>query len=397
MRPLPTCSFPALRPTAARLATRKRVGALFLGMVVAAAVTAVAAAKEEMRVMLVGQALIKKDLRPLAPLAVAQAREYLAGAEVVFTNLEATVAPPGARLPLRSATVEHGTPEVLECLREMGFNLLSLANNHAWDLLERGMFVTREEVARKGFVFAGTGANAGEAAGAGVLDTPAGRVALVAMASGAVQLTPETWAGPDKAGVNFLEVRPDGTLNPEQQERILDAVRAAAAVAPTVLVYQHNHYWGELRGRDGPAGRERRIDRFTTPAWMEAWARRLIDAGASLYVAHGNPALHGIEIHRGRPIFYGLGNYIFQSYANLDRYGPLASLSAVVDVRFTRGRLTAVQLRPLVLALEGEARGAPFLAQAGEAVAVLSTVAEQSRRYGTQVRITGDSAEIVLP
>lgn len=397
MRPLPTCSFPALRPTAARPPTLKGVGAFFLGMVVAAAVTAVAAEKEEMRVMLVGQALIKKDLRPLAPVAVAQAREYLGGAEVVFTNLEATVAPLGARLPRRSATAVQGTPEVLECLREMGFNLLSLANNHAWDLLERGIFTTREEVARKGFVFAGTGSNAGEAANAGLLDTPAGKVALVAMASGAVQLTPETWAGPYTAGVNFLEVRPDGTLNPAQEERILNAVREAADAAPTVLVYQHNHYWGEPRGRDGPPGRERRIDRFTTPAWMEAWARRLVDAGASIYVAHGNPALHGIEIYRGRPIVYGLGNYIFQSENSLDRYGPLASLSAVVEVRFTRGRLSAVRLQPLVLAQEGEARGAPFLAQAGEAVAVLSTLAEQSRRYGTQVRITGDSAEIVLP
>jgi poly-gamma-glutamate synthesis protein (capsule biosynthesis protein) len=355
-----------------------------------------AAAEDELRVMLVGQALIKRDLRPIAPAAVAQARAYFAGAEVVFTNFEGTVAPAGAKLTPRGASAAYGGPEVLQCLREMGFNLLSLANNHAWDLQEAGLFATRDEAARAGLAHAGTGANVTEASSAGFMDTPAGRVALVAMASGGVQLTPETRAGPTRAGVNFLEVKPDGTLDPEQRERLLAVVRAAARQARAVIVYHHNHYWGEPRGQDGPPGRERRIDRFTTPAWMEVWARQLVDAGASLFVAHGNPALHGIEIYRGKPLLYGLGNYIFQSSNSLDRYGPLAALSAVVEVRFNRDRLGAVRIRPLVLALEGEARGAPFLAQGGEAAAVLATLADQSRRYGTELSVSGETAEVRL-
>ena len=129
---------------------------------------------------------------------------------------------------------------------------------------------------------------------------------------------------------------------------------------------------------------------------MEKWARQLVDAGATLFVAHGNPALHGIEIYRGRPILYGLGNYIFQSTGSLDRYGPLTWQSAVVDVQFTGGRLSAVRMKPLVLAMEGEARGAPFLAQGGEAAAILGRLAELSRRFGTELRIVGDSAEVFL-
>ncbi len=354
------------------------------------------AGRGDLRVMLVGQALVKKDLRTIVPESVAQARDYLSGADVVFTNLETSIAPLGFTGPPRSATSVYGSPAVLDCLKAMGFNLLSLANNHAFDLLESGLLATRGEVARLGFAHAGTGANAEQAAGAAILDTPGGTVALVAMASGGVQLTPETWAGTARAGVNFLEVKPDGSLNPEHRDRILHAVREAAARARTVIVYQHNHYWGEPRGHDGPPGRERRIDRFETPAWMEKWARQLIDAGAGIFVAHGNPALHGIEIYQGRPILYGLGNYIFQSAGSLDRYGPLTWNSAVVDVRFTGGRLSAVRLKPLVLALEGEARGAPFLAQGGEATAILSRLADLSRRYGTELRITHDSAEVNL-
>ena len=354
------------------------------------------AGRGDLRVMLVGQALVKKDLRTVVPTSVAQARDYLSGADVVFTNLETSIAPVGFTGQPRSATSVYGPPEVLECLKAMGFNLLSLANNHAFDLLESGLLATRGEVARLGFAHAGTGANAEQAAGAALLDTPGGKVALVAMASGGAQLTSETWAGPGKAGVNFLEVKPDGSLNAEQRDRILHAVREAAARARTVNVYQHNPDWGEARGNDGPPGRERRIDRFETPAWMEKWARQLVDAGATLFVAHGNPALHGIEIYRGRPILYGLGNYIFQSTGSLDRYGPLTWQSAVVDVQFTGGRLSAVRMKPLVLAMEGEARGAPFLAQGGEAAAILGRLAELSRRFGTELRIVGDSAEVFL-
>lgn len=350
----------------------------------------------EIRVKLVGQALIKRDLRPVVPDSVAQAREYLAGADVVFTNLEGTIAPPGAAVTPRSPTAAYGPVELLDCLKDMGFNMLSLANNHAWDLQAPGIASTRTAVAEKGFAMAGTGGNVAEAAAPGYLDTAAGRVALVAMASGSVQLTPETWAGPEKPGVNFLQLRDDGTLDVEQKDRILGAVREAASKAALVVVYHHNHYWGERTGMDGPPGRDRRVNRFDTPAWMEDWAHEIIDAGANIYVVHGNPALHGVEIYKGRLILYGLGNYIFQTGNSLDRYGPLAWHSAAVDSQFVEGRLTALRFTPLTLAMDGAARGAPYLAQGGEATAILSRLAAVSGRYGTQMRIEGDSAEVIL-
>lgn len=356
-----------------------------------------ASPREELRVRLTGQALIKQDLRPTVPLAVEQARAYLHGADVVFTNLEGTVAPSGAKVTPRSATTAFGGPEILDCLREMGFNLLSLANNHAWDLQEAGLISTRAEVARRGFGFAGTGSNADEAARAGFIETPAGRVALVAMASGGVQLTPETRAGPTRAGVNFLELRADGTLDPAQQERILAAVRSAAREARLVIAYLHNHYWGGPSAPDAPPGRERRVERYRNPAWMENWARQLIDAGAGVFVGHGDPSLHAVEIYRGRPILYGLGNYIFQTGNSLDRYGPLAFLGAVAEVRFTGERLSGLTITPLVLGLDGAAKGAPFLAQEGEANLLLPGLAAASAPYGTRFRITSERAELVLP
>ena len=356
-----------------------------------------APASSDLRVLLVGQALIKKDLRTIVPESVKEARGYLSGADVVFTNLEASIAPADANVTPRSATAAIGKPDIAACLREMGFNLLSLANNHAADAGTLGFTTTRQEVGKLGFGFAGTGANIAEAVGPGYMDTRAGKVALVAMASGATsQLTPETWASASQPGVNFLELQEGDVLNPEQKKRNLDAVREAAKNAGLVIVYQHNHYWGERREIVGPPGRDNRVHRFTTPKWMESWGRELIDAGAHIYVVHGNPALHGVEIYKGRLILYGLGNYIFQSAQTIDRYGPLAWHSVVVDARFTKGRVSAVGFIPLTLSMEPEVRGAPFVAHGGEADAILGRLEDVSRPYGTTIRIDKERAEVVL-
>lgn len=265
------------------------------------------ASSSRLRIALVGQALIHEDLRRVAAPAVEQARGYLAGNDVIFTNLETALAPKNMPLELRAPGVRPTGLEVLDALKDMGFNMLSLANNHAWDLGAKGLLAGRDEVEKHGFAHAGTGPDAAAAAAAGYLDTPAGKVALVAMASGASQLAkPNTWAAPGRPGVNYLNLGADGELDPEQKARILGAVREAARNAKFVIAYQHNHFWGEPTGVAAPPHREKRVNRFETPAWLVTWAHELIDAGASLYVAHGDPALHGVEIYHGRPILFGL-------------------------------------------------------------------------------------------
>ena len=241
-----------------------------------------------LRVALVGQALIHEDLRRVAPLAVEQAKGYLQGADIRFTNFETAVAPRDMTVELRAPSVHRTGPEVLDALKDMGFNMLSMANNHAWDLGVKGLLAGIEEVSKRGFVRAGAGPDVKAAAAPGFMDTPAGKVALIAMASGASQLkNPDTWAAPGRAGVNYLDLRSDGTPNPEQKSRILTSVREAARKAKFVIVYHHSHIWATGTGVEAPPGRETKVDRFDTPPWMVAWAHELIDSGASLFVAHG--------------------------------------------------------------------------------------------------------------
>src|SRR5271166_3056918 len=89
-----------------------------------------------MTITLTGQAMIRSDLRATAPAAMPRIRSLLKG-DVIFTNLEGAVAEPGQ-------SVHEGRgfltpPEALDALKTFGFNLLSLAGNHAFDLNVTGV------------------------------------------------------------------------------------------------------------------------------------------------------------------------------------------------------------------------------------------------------------------
>src|SRR5438552_954913 len=209
----------------------------FLLAGVCAAGIAMSAQPTAITIVLTGQSMIRSDLRATKPAAVPAIKGLLDG-DVIFTNLEAAVALP-------DQTIQEGraflTPrEALDALTAMGFNLLALSGNHAFDLKEQGIRNTLQELERRHLVHAGTGNNLAEAAGPGYLQTPKGTVALVASASGLT--APAAHATTDRPGVNELRVTagdreneatedlpgaPANTPNPEDARRILQIIRDA--------------------------------------------------------------------------------------------------------------------------------------------------------------------------
>src|SRR5882672_643319 len=135
-------------------------------------------------ITLTGQSMIRSDIRAHAPAAVPTIASLLKG-DVVFTNFETTI------LDVKKGQSPKdgrflSPPETLEALKSFGFNLISLANNHAWDLKVPGIENTLDQVKRLNLAHAGTGHNVAEAVAPGTLKTPKGTVALIAMASGLI-------------------------------------------------------------------------------------------------------------------------------------------------------------------------------------------------------------------
>jgi len=198
---------------------------------------AVSAQPRPITIVLTGQSMIRSDLRATRPAAVTAIKALLDG-DVIFTNLEATVAAPGE-------TVQEGRgfltpPAALDALTAMGFNLLALSGNHAFDLKETGIRNTLRELERRKVAHAGIGLNLSAATAPAYLQTPKGTIALVASASGLI--APGGRATAERPGVNELRVRagdrdneanqdlPGGAPNspyPEDAARILQSIREA--------------------------------------------------------------------------------------------------------------------------------------------------------------------------
>ncbi len=342
-----------------------------------------------MRLILLGQALIRADLRAAPWPGLAELAAMLARADLCFSDLETAIRSPSAEAPTRDGVFLHAAdPAVLDCLDDLSIRLLATANNHVWDLGGGGIIGMVDELDRRGLAHAGASADLAAAAAPAYRPTAAGRVALVAAASGAIR--DGAAASPTRPGVNELRRGSDGRLHPADLARILASIAAATAEADIVLAYHHNHIL-----EDG--GR-------STPRWQREFAHRCIDAGAALYASHGAPRLHGIEIYRDRPIFYDLGNLIFQTATAEGHYDEAVWQSVVAACRFDGGRfvdmtLTPLQLDPRGLGGAGDlaTRGRPSIATGAAARSILDRLAELSRPFGTALERHGDTAIIRLP
>src|SRR5262249_1901631 len=118
-------------------------------------------------------------------------------------------------------------------------------------------------------------------------------------------------------GNRFAQAETAGVVtepDPQDLKEISAAIRTARRQADWVLVTIDSH-------QSMPGGRE------TPPEFLETVARAAIDAGADLFVGHGPHILKGIELYKGRPIFYSLANFIFQNetveFVPAENYLPL--------------------------------------------------------------------------
>jgi poly-gamma-glutamate capsule biosynthesis protein CapA/YwtB (metallophosphatase superfamily) len=379
-------------------------------------------------------------------------------ADVAFINLEGLL----FRLSEFKGwpEVEHGgywqvgPPEAAEDLKAMGFNLVNCANNHTTDYGVEGMRLTNELLDSLEMVHSGTGMNLGQASRPGYLDTIKGRIALIGFAT---SFTPMSRAGqtrPDmmgRPGLNPLRVErtyeagpalfqtfksaapklggrvPQDsedqlrlfgvTINPgaetqvieklnvHDEERILHEIRNASMLADHVIVNSHSHEPGN--------------ESVVPPPWLVEFAKECLDNGATAFIVHGPHQLRGIEVYRGKPIFYSLGNFIFHE----ELYDPLPSdfyelydlpesalQSDLENIRFKDGtigfpsnpvwyesviavttfdgsKMTDLKLLPIDLGqkLPRSQRGTPRMADRLQGKKIVERVAQLSTPFGTRI------------
>ena len=176
-----------------------------------------------------------------------------------------------------------------------------------------------------------------------------------------------------------------------------------------MIVYQHNHVFGNHSF--ATIFTEGMEERLAPNDWLKKWTHEEIDAGADIIVMHGAPLLHGVEIYHGRPIFYDLGNFIYNTPPTLTYIDePMSWESVVAYVEFQGKNVKSISLRPIALNVVGEGqpdihngytnnqfldtRGLPALATGSRAGYILQRLADASKPFGTRVEVKGETGEI---
>ncbi len=247
-------------------------------------------------------------------------RPFVRDADLVIGNLEGTLATGGApRCLAESACFTfRGSPAWARALRATGFNVLTVANNHALDYGVEGQRETLAALRGAHIVYAGLPGQIAYVRAGKV------KVALIGCA-------PYRWAQ------SLLDVRSSEAL-----------VRKASRHANVVLVYMHAGAEGSgadhVRSAD-----EMYLGEGRGNAW--AFAHTMIRAGADAVFASGPHVLRGIEWYRNRLIAFSLGN--LAGTHTLSTQGSLG-LSALLRVTLDEeGRFTAASVVPLRLAAAG--------------------------------------------
>jgi poly-gamma-glutamate capsule biosynthesis protein CapA/YwtB (metallophosphatase superfamily) len=416
-------------------------------------------------VALTGDTILTRPLRAESGAGFVGLLELLRGADAALTNLEtlfhdyeAPAVPPG--MPsMRS------DPALAKDLAWAGFDLVSRANNHAGDYGPEGMARTSRALAAAGILSAGVGDELGQARAAALYRGANASVALISAASyfpeharaserrGAIPARPgisplrhlttyvltaarmrelksavaelgipvgndanrlsafeRTFVVGDRPGVRTEP-------NPADLEAVAASIRAARPKADCVIVSLHAH-----EGLEG--------DRFAPAEFVAAAAHAAIDAGADAVFGHGPHVLRGIEVYRGRPILYSLGNFVFEYetirelpsdeyerlglpatagvadfYDKQENFGRFSypaereSWESVVAILHGRGRLlSSVELRPISLGFGQPrgTRGVPRLAPPDLAKKILADLARLSKPFKTSIAVRGDAGWIEL-
>ena len=363
---------------------------------------------------------------------------------------------------------------VLDDARRYGFNMLAYANNHTMDYAYKGLELTIDALAKAGFPSAGAGRNLDEAAAPAYLDTGRGSVGVIGVVS--TMMNVAAMAGrqsrriPGRPGVNGLRVDDYVEVTPEQfsaiqeivnlsqmnaqadisraegftpplpegvtafrttnvrcgektryvthpnkkdMDRIIQSIKTARAQCDYVVVSMHSHEVG------GP-------NKEWPGDFYVEFAHQCIDAGASAILGHGPHLIRPIEIYKGCPIFYCMGNFLFQEELTeytaedqFEKYGLTSdtSMGDMYDIRtkgHTRGllcdrrvmeafvpyfeidndKVTKIELMPIDMGvgLEYWQIGLP---RPGFGMGILERLAAMSEPYGTKITVREDGIGVI--
>ena len=366
----------------------------------------------------VGDMIFNQPITQLAEPERAGLFRLMQEADVAYGNMEFSL---NDRPELQRPFYNFRAPKDFRWeLARTGINLVSQANNHALDFGPEGLKECLQALDQANITHAGAGVTLAEAHALGKTEL-AGHKSTVGLLSYMRYWTAKYRSkNPDAPSLATIDPAVILAMQNGKVEKVEgplegdvaameDDILLARRKTDLLLVSLHNH--------DVTHHRTYGIQ-DTTPPNEEIMYRRAIEAGADMVIGTGPHVLRGIEIYKGRPIFYSLGDFIYQ-YRTPERIPadllnqrdiemaktPNVSVwdrrdsrevmeTVMVRMVMNQGKLKRIQLLPVTIDDEGPLFGVPRLANTKRSGEIIAHLQKLSAPYGTKIVSKGWYAEV---
>jgi gamma-polyglutamate biosynthesis protein CapA len=274
--------------------------------------------------------------------------------DLSFCNLEGPVSVRGKQVP--KAYSFRFDPALLDGLRNTGFNMYSLANNHMLDYGGEALLDTVAFMEQQGYFYSGAGKNSKEASSARYLEINGIKFAFIAN----VDFGMEGWQ--DSAGGGVPQA-----FDKKPISEITSEIEKAKKQADFVIVSFH---WGE-EYKNFPNKRQKSI------------SHSCIDSGADLVIGHHPHVMQGVEKYKGKIILYSLGNFVF------DQRFPRTREAMVFCCNFTQKGITGAYLLPVRII-----KGRPDFASGRDASQIKDKIILYSKDFDVELKKENVKIEI---
>jgi poly-gamma-glutamate synthesis protein (capsule biosynthesis protein) len=327
---------------------------------------------------------------PRAPFARVAA--VLQTADLLFGNLECCLYSPPAERSLGDEGF-YALPAAGKALTLAGYHALGTANNVNYG--PEAIAQSLRELDGLGIAHTGSGENRAAAHAPAIVER-------AGMRFGILQRTSVYWptnheAGERSAGVAVIRGHTAYQL-PLHKTRPEFPPANRPGVPPVIVTWADPQYLA--RFREEISALRTRVDLVIAShhwglhqevlEYMREIARAAIDAGADVVVGHGPHFVLPVEVYRGRPIFYGMGNFSFHTGHGGRRHGDWVGLLARVELEELAIRRIALRF------VRHNDRNETLLRSPGEEPAALRELVERSAPFGTRISVEGDEAVVAV-
>ncbi|MEW7291206.1 CapA family protein [Aquimarina sp. 2304DJ70-9] len=264
---------------------------------------------DKKRIIFVGDLLLDRGVREriehlgIGDLFHATIDSVFAESDIVIANLEC----PATKIeePINKKYIFRAEPEWLPELKNHGITHLNMANNHVMDQGRKGLIDTKINILNSGLIPLGVGNNLEEACKPQLITNSPRKVYILS----SLQVPSENWP--------FLEDKP--CVCEHSFDAIAKQIKELKNNEPDSVIIVQLH-WG--------------AEHISVPLTSQKQqARILINSGADGIIGHHSHTIQSIEYYKGNPIYYSIGNFIF------DQSDPINSKGLMIQIEVTKSQV----------------------------------------------------------